>query len=311
MLRSAVLTRTMPEAHHTVPRGYLVGFAPGGGVVVVNRHQPVEPQLRAQARRRIVDVSIRPDQYALRRSTGLDNGPERAFGLMENPLFRLRKALRSGDLSDEQLRDWVVLAGAQHFRGRNRTLMAGPFREMMDSARGEAAARGLDPDEAEFAFVQERIYRGDVVHDPENLALLAGPEVIQVALDWFNKMYKCVLTSSAGDFITSDEPVVLFDPVAMVNRDRQALKHVPQSPDCEVTYPLTRRHCLLMAYRRIVSKAEADDATVETINSRTARFCGDEMYFPPSDVRGQDAVLRAIASQTALLNPLAALYAMP
>jgi hypothetical protein len=301
----------MPEAHHTVPRGYLVGFADGDGLVVVNKHEPAEAQLRAQVRTRVVDVSVRPDQYALRRSTGLDNGPERAFGLMENPLFRLRKALRSGDLSDEQLRDWVVLAGAQHFRGRNRTLMAGPFREMMDAARADAAARGLDPDEAEFAFVQERIYRGDVAHDADNLALLAGLRVMQTALDWFNKMYKCVLTSSAGDFITSDEPVVLFDAVAMAKRDRQALKHVPQSPDCEVTYPLTRRHCLLMAYRRIVSKDEADEAVVETINSRTARFCKDEMYVAPCDVRGQDAVLRAIASGTALLLPLGARYAMP
>lgn len=301
----------MPEAHHTVPRGYLVGFEMGKGVIVVNRHQLATPQVRAQVRTPIRDISIRPDQYSLRRSNGLDNGPERAFGLMENRLFQLRKALRSGDLSDEHLRDWVVLAGAQHYRGQNRILMAKPFREMMDSVRADAAARGVDPDEAEFALVQERIYHGDVAHDPENLALLVGPKLIQIALDWFNKMYKCVLTSSANDFITSDEPVVLFDPIATAKRDRQALKHIPQSPDCEVTYPLTRRHCLLMAYRRIVSKAEADYAVVETINSRTAKFCKDEMYVAPSDVHGQDAVLRAITSPTAWLRSLASRYAIP
>jgi hypothetical protein len=301
----------MSEAHHTVPRGYLVGFADKEGVVVVDRRRPPEEQLRAQVRTRIVNVSTRPDQYSVRRATGLDNGPERAFGLMENPLFRLRKALRSGPLRDENLRDWVLLAGAQHFRGRNRTLMAEPFRQMLDQVRAEAIAHDLDPDEAEFAFVRGRIHDGDVAHDPENLALLAGLKVIQTALDWFNKMYKCVLTSTAGDFVTSDEPVVVLDPIAMANGDRQALKHIPQSPDCEVTYPLDRRHCLVMSYRRVVSEAYADDEVVETINSRTAWLCNEEIYIAPCDARGQDAVLRAIKNKAALFRPLTIRFAMP
>ncbi len=299
----------MPQMHHTVPRGYLVGFADNEGIVVVDRRLPLEKQLRAQIRVPIRRVSTRSDQYALRRSTGLDDGPERAFKLMEDPLFRLRKALRSGPLSDEDLRDWVVLAGAQHFRGRNRTTMARPFGEMIDEARRDAAAEGRDPYEAERNFVLERIYDGDIVRDPENLALLAGLKVIQATLDLFNKMYKCVLTSDGAEFITSDEPVVMFDPVAMANRDRQAVKRAPHSPDCEVTYPLTRRYCLLMAYRPIVSEGRADDSVVETVNSRTARFCREEMYIAPCDVRGQHAILSAMLSATALLRPLAVRYA--
>jgi len=301
----------MPEAHHTLPKAYLVGFADKEGAVVVDRHRPPEEQLRAQIRTPIKRISTRPDQYALRRSTGLDYGPERAFGLMENRIPRLRKALRTGPLSNEDLRDWTRLAGAQHYRGRNRAVMAGPFREMMDAARAEAEAQGRDGDEAERVFVQTRIYDGDIAHDPENLALLAGPNVMQTALDWFNDMYKCVLTSAAGDFITSDEPVVLFDPVAVKNGDRQALKRIPQSQDCEVTYPLDRRFCLLMSYRRIVSEAYADDSVVETINARTAWFSRDEVYVAPCDARGQDAALRAFVNKPAMLASLAARYAMP
>lgn len=302
----------MPEAHHTLPKAYLVGFADRDGAIVVDRSRPPDEQLRAQIRTPIKRVSTRPDQYALRRSTGLDNGPERAFGLMENGLFRLRKALRSGPLSDEDLRDWTILAGAQHYRGRNRTVMAGPFGEMLDGARADGVAQGLDGDEAERAFVRERIYDGDIEPDRENLALLAGLNVVQAALDWFNKMYKCVLTSARGDdFITSDNPVVLFDPVAMAKGDRRTLRRVQQSQDCEVTYPLDRRYCLLMSYRRIVSDAQADASVVEAINARTARFSKDEVYVAPCDSRGQESVLRAFANKPAMLLNLAARYAMP
>jgi hypothetical protein len=37
----------MPDAHHTVQRAYLVGFAEKDGLVVVHRHRPPEEQLRA------------------------------------------------------------------------------------------------------------------------------------------------------------------------------------------------------------------------------------------------------------------------
>jgi uncharacterized protein DUF4238 len=124
-------------------------------------------------------------------------------------------------------------------------------------------------------------------------------------------MYKCVLTSrDGGEFITSDEPVALFDPVAVDNYSARPVESVPQSHNCEVTYPLDRRHCLVMAYRRIVSESNADEATVETVNARTAGFC-KEMSVPPCDARGQDAVLRALRSPRAMFRSLAARYAMP
>jgi hypothetical protein len=300
----------MPNAH-TVPRAYLVGFADKNQLVVINRNHPVAEQVRAQDTTSIKDVSTRPDYYALRRSTGLDEGPERALGLMEKRIFHLRKALRTGPLSDDDLRDWTVLAGAQHMRGRNRNLMAAPFREMMDRARSDAAAQGHDGDEAVRAFVQRRIGNGDVVHDAQNLALLVGPEIIQAALNWFNAMYKCILTSVALDFITSDEPVVLFDPVAANSGDEQALKSIPRSPNCEVTYPLARRYCLLMSYKPIVPEASADDWTVETVNARTAWFSKDEVYVPPSDARGQDALLSVLSDKAPIFRSLAARYAAP
>ena len=161
------------------------------------------------------------------------------------------------------------------------------------------------------AYVRANIYDGDADHDPENLALLAGIDVIKTILGWFNRMYKCVLTSrDGGEFITSDEPVALFDPVAAACRDADALQSVSQSPDCEVTYPLDRRHCLVMAYRRIVSEADADEATVETVNARTAAF-SKEIYVPPCDGSGQQAVIRALRSRVAIFRPLAARYGMP
>jgi len=161
----------MPDAHHTVPRAYLVGFADKDGLVVVDRRRPWEKQLRAQIRTPIKRISTRPDQYALRRSTGLDDGPERALG-------------------------------------------------------------GGDPDRARL--VQQ-----------------------------------------------------------------------------DVTYPLNRRYCLVMAYKRIVSEAHADDSIVETINARTAGFSKSEVYVAPCDARGQDAVQRAFVSKSAIFESLAARSAMP
>jgi hypothetical protein len=88
---------------HTVPRAYLVGFATKAGLVVVDPRGSPEEALRAQSLTPLDDVSVRPDYYAVRRSTGLDQGPEQAFDLMEKRIWHLRKALRAGPLSDEPL----------------------------------------------------------------------------------------------------------------------------------------------------------------------------------------------------------------
>ncbi|HEV2643398.1 MAG TPA: DUF4238 domain-containing protein [Candidatus Elarobacter sp.] len=124
--------------------------------------------------------------------------------------------------------------------------MAAPIRGMMESAR-------LDADEAGRAFVRRNFGDGDLLYQPENLALLFGPDIINAACGWFNGMHKCVLTSTGHDFVTCDEPVVLLDPVAAQNHDAQALKRTTRSRDCEATYPLTRRYCLLMSYKPIVA----------------------------------------------------------
>jgi hypothetical protein len=290
---------------HTVPRAYLVGFAEKDGLVVVNPRSPDEA-LRAQNLTPIDDVSIRPDYYAVRRSTGLDYGPENALDLMEKRIFYLRKGLRPGPLSDKDLGEWTRLAGAQHFRGRNRSVLAKLISEMMDEARADAVARGVDVDEAVRAYVRENIYDGDAEHDPDNLALLGGIDVIKITLDWFKRMYQCVLTSRSDEFITSDEPVAFYDPVAASGRVKSV--NLAESPDCEVTYPLDRRHCLVMAYRRIVPQGEADEETVETINARTA-LLAKEVYVPPCDVRGQAAVLRALQNKPAILRSLVARHA--
>ena len=42
---------------------------------------------------------------------------------MEKRIWHLRKALRPGPLSDEALGQWTGLAGAQFFRGRNRSVI--------------------------------------------------------------------------------------------------------------------------------------------------------------------------------------------
>jgi hypothetical protein len=296
---------------HTVPRSYLAGFAEKTGLVVVDPRRSPEEALRAQRPTKVDDVSVRDDYYAVRRSTGLDQGPEQSLDRMEKRIWHLRKALRAGPLSLDDLSQWTRLAGAQFYRGRHRSAMAATYRDMMDGARKDANARGVDPDEAVREYVRANIYPGDADPDPDNLALLSGIDVIKLVLTWFNRMYKCVLTSRDGAvFIASDEPVALFDPVAVHNYSARPVESVSQSANCEVTYPLDRRHCLVMAYRRIVSDADADEDAVETVNARTAGFC-KEMYVPPCGVRGQDAVLRALRSPTAIFRSLAARYAMP
>jgi hypothetical protein len=217
----------MPLAH-TVTRAYLVGFQDKkkGGLVVVDRHGPVEEQLRAQLTVPIKSVSTRLDAYVLRRSTGTYDGPETALMFIEQSIPQLRKNLRKGPLSDDDLETCVLLAATQHARGRNRMLMAGPFRVQMDKVRLNAVALGLNADEAVADFVRRSIFDGDIALDPENLALLAVLQQIKLTLNPLNAMYKCIITSERNDFITSDEPVVWFDPIAMKRRDRSGLRRI-------------------------------------------------------------------------------------
>jgi hypothetical protein len=302
----------MPLAH-TVPRAYLVGFQDKnkGGLVVVDRRRPAEEQLRAQRTVPIKSVSTCLDAYVLRRSTGTYDGPERALNLIEQSIPKLRANLRKGPLSDEDLGNCARLAATQYARGRNRTLMVRPFRIQLDKVRKDAVAQGLDGDGAVADFVRKNIYDGDIVVDPENLALLAVLQQIILTLNPLNAMYKCIITSERNDFITSDEPVVWFDPTAIKRRDRRALRRIAWSQSCEVTYPLGRRHCILMAYNPILPDAKADDAVVEAINARTASFCANEAYVRPCDARGQDALLGAFRGTAAMLEPLSTRFAHP
>lgn len=52
------------------------------------------------------------------------------------------------------------------------------------------------------------------------------------------------------------------------------------STTCEVTYPLTRRRCLLMAYMPLEAAAVADEKTASVVNARNAAAAEREVYIP-------------------------------
>jgi hypothetical protein len=114
--------------------------------------------------------------------------------------------------------------------------------------------------------------------DAKNLAIKTMTPTIVETVRIYDEFWSCLIMSSAHDFVTSNSPVVYFDPT----RAPSGFRGVDRSTiDIEITFPLDRRHALLLARRQLPPYVSAKRAGVSIINSRTVYGSTREVYGYP------------------------------
>jgi len=264
--------------HHYVPQVYLKGFDAGQGLIVYDTTVRTLADLKRQVRSprietRVKHLAAELDYYTRETKDGPDYSFEQMLGRFENLYRPLMKAVRSGEpLSDEQLGYLALLAALQSARVNRMSLV-----EPMEQVRNHAAAlyRQHRPEltdeqivEETDRMVREQLMKTDVP-SPRNIALGAVPQMMTFMFDMFRYMFKSIVYSDAHDFVTSDAPVVFVDPAQYPEPRRKFFR---LSPSMEVTFPLSRRACLVMAWHPMQPQVRAEEAMVATINSRTANY---------------------------------------
>jgi hypothetical protein len=297
---------------HTVPRVYLKNFASKRGLVVVDISRPVDDQIRDQAETDVNLVSTRPDHYAFLRSFGIDNVFEETFQKVESEMRPLMKRIKSNSpLGANELELLPWLAAVQEARSeRSLTSMQSHFEQEFAAIALAVRAAGGDDDAVRASqdeWVKKNVYDGDAMQHPANLTRLTIRTSIEMGAPMFAAMNKCVLRSEAHYFITADHPVVWVDPRVFGRSDGNRF-----STTAEVTYPLTKHHCLLMSYMPISATGVADARVVSIVNARTAAFALKEVYMMPAGVTMHDALIEDLRMKdrnpAALGIPLSVLY---
>jgi hypothetical protein len=122
---------------------------------------------------------------------------------------------------------------------------------------------------------------GRFASNARNVSLTVTNDAIPEYAKALTKLYGCIVTSDAHDFMTSDAPVVWFDAAQYPPRGFWGLDR--QSLTIEVTYPLTRRKCLVLARVPIMQYALAKAEAVSMINSRTSLQANEMYAYPTKD----------------------------
>jgi hypothetical protein len=274
---------------HVVSRTYLKGFAQTQGspkgLVVYNLRSPLRPQIIAQAIVDVKRVSTIDNFYIIQREMGPDNSIEDGLCEIETNWPFVRAALKRGTLTDGEWGVLLLSAAAQEGRSpRNRFMFATSLEDQLATIEREGKAQGfsdaLIADWRDGCIQRHQGYRrgGDAIQDPHNLALLPLPAFMRQNLEFFASMKKMLLTSVVGDFVTSDHPVIWFDP------ERQEQNPCPNklSLSAEVTFPLDRRHCVVFSYMPLATTAVASENTLRIINARTIKYSLEQVYAFPA-----------------------------
>ncbi len=266
---------------HVVPRTYLKGFADRlRGIGVYN----AEPDKPAYFERDVKKVATHLDFYTLYAADGEpDEALEMALSKLESKLSGALKTVRGdGPLSAADQEMLALFAAMQEARSeRHRHAMTLPLEELRNELGKQMRAQGLPSDQIEASinlFFRKHLVSGDLKADPSNISLLMVPEGIAIRRRFFQTMSKCIVKSGAHDFFTSDDPVTWTDTFRQKDIGFDYL-----SVSAEVTYPLTRRYCLVMSYFPLVERYLAASEVVSIINARTAGHALREVYAQPKD----------------------------
>jgi hypothetical protein len=270
--------------HHSVSQGYLKAFNDGQGIIVYDTTERTLPELLRQIRDPRIETKVKCLAAEIDYNTReTKNGPDDSFEQMlwpfENDYPRVRKAVRSRQpLSDEQLDSLARFAGAQSARV-NRMVLVDPMQQNREQAA--AVIRQFKPEMTEEQISEMTdamsgdLVNTDVPPTPKNIALDAVPLMIDFDMDMFRFMFKSIVYSNAREFVTSDAPVVFVDPARFPVPQRSFPR---LSETIEVTFPLYRRACLVMAWQPLRSQFQADEAMVSTINARTANHSRKHVF---------------------------------
>lgn len=283
-----------PRAHHTVPRFYLQGF--------------IDPRLEALGQEMlwVYEPGKEPRKSAPRKVA-----KEKDFYLLEGDEKRKRVDIedmlqRLEDVSAPQLRK--LSAGDLSLSPQERGEFAGfvalmftrvPFyhdaadRMAAEKYRQFAKATAVIPNALEEAFI--KLYEKETgetldmnpqeVHD----FLLSDQYTFeQTSRAWtIRKMFegmlrimpilermKWTLLESTGgvSFLTSDNPVALYDP------SPPSPYAFAASPHSEVTFPISRKFCLLFRWRGPAGLAVMRPAGVQVVNKRTIQRAYRQVY---------------------------------
>jgi hypothetical protein len=221
----------------------------------------------------------------VKRPSGKDDSFEIALSEVEGKWNAVRDALKRKAALPKSVRDDIlVFAAVQEARSaRNRLMLAKPLTELLQIAEREGQVRSLSTDQIEAWKAGSIERHNTAVHvegisDPKSIGMLALPAFIQTNLMFFASMRGSILTSNAGNFVTSDHPVLWFDPYNCGPNPCPS----KWSLTAEVTFPLTKRDCLLLAYTPLVSRANVGEDIVATINRRSRTFADREVYATPA-----------------------------
>lgn len=273
------MAQSQPLNHHTVPQVYLKGFDSGRGIIVYDMSKrPDLADLVRQVENPTIETSVKKlaseiDYYTRETPNGPDYSFEEMLSKFENQYKPTMKAVRSGlTLTPDQLCILALLAAVQDARV-NRMSLVQPMTEVREHARLLYEHHRPEMNDDEIETATDEMVRRDLLDtempSPKNVALAAVPDMMTFSFDVFRYMHKCVVKSEAQDFVTSDAPVVWVDPSQY---PEPRWKFFRLSGFMEVTFPLSRRYCLVMGWTPLQQRAVGDEALVGTINARTSTY---------------------------------------
>jgi len=269
---------------HFVPQAYLRNFADGNRLAVFRRPTGMSGVIR-EFTTSSPNIAVERDVYTIVSEQGRDTSFDEALQTLERRIPSILAPLNEDrELTDAEMFALVEMAAVQDLRHPTRvTNIAGMISRVQDMAR--ALYRQYEP-ELSPADIEDRLREnwgetglsGAHALDPRNLALRTMDGTFHTMPLQFEGYCGCVITSLAHDFITSDHPVTVYDPKRAPS---PAFGVDRTSPTIEVTFPLTRRHLLLLAREIIPVRAFARGPAVTMLNSRTAFGSHREVYgFP-------------------------------
>ena len=277
--------KSSSPSHHKVPQVYLKGFDFGRGIIVYDFSKGVDlDDLVRQVENPTIETNVKKlaaeiNYYTRETAGGPDFSFEEMLARFENQYRPTMKMIRSGaPLSDKQLGMLGLLAAVQDARV-NRMSFVKPMSEIRDHAKALYEQHRPGMTEDEITSETDAMFRREMVDmeipSPRNIALAAVPQMMTFSFTMFRYMHKCILESGAQDFVTSDAPVVWVDPAQF---PQPQWKFYRLSGFMEVTFPLSRRYCLLMAWHPMVGRFAADEAMVGTINARTSTYARQRVF---------------------------------
>lgn len=274
---------------HHVPQTHLRNFAEAGTVRVYRFVNGLVRDARIFPTN-IRNVAVIHDLYSVTDEHGRDNALDEHLQKIEARIPAILAPVIEGrKLGAEDWRNLKLLTAVQE--GRKPGWVKGTTKAIEDLHK---IARSLYKqhhpemmDEAIDAALREKWgdtgLSGAAALDAKNLAIKTVAATLPDLPVYFDDFWSCLVTSAAHDFITSNSPVTYFDPI----RKPHAFYGIDRSTrEIEITYPLTRRHLLLLARRSLPPYVRAGRVGVSILNSRTVYGSAGEVYgYPHRDRR--------------------------